>query len=103
MAMAQSAHVAGLLTARTGRRVELVGMTTFGDVSQAALAQIGGTGVFVSGLRERLLGGDIDFAVHSLKDLPSGQENGLGTASSPPPFPRPPGSGPARRGGPLSC
>jgi hydroxymethylbilane synthase len=84
MAMAQSAHVAGLLTARTGRRVELVGMTTFGDVSQAALAQIGGTGVFVSGLRERLVEGDIDFAVHSLKDLPSGQENGLVLAAVPP-------------------
>jgi hydroxymethylbilane synthase len=84
MAMAQSAHVAGLLTARTGRQVELVPMTTFGDVSQAALAQIGGTGVFVSGLRERLLGGDIDFAVHSLKDLPTWQQDGIVLAAVPP-------------------
>src|SRR5258707_13988056 len=44
MAMAQSAHAAGLVTARTGHQVELVGLTTFGDVSQADLAQIGGTG-----------------------------------------------------------
>src|SRR6266851_1711624 len=84
MAMAQSAHVAGLVTARTGHQVELVGLTTFGDVSQADLAQIGGTGVFVSELRKRLLGGDIDFAVHSLKDLPTGQDSALTLAAVPP-------------------
>src|SRR5262249_54306835 len=59
-ARTQSAHVAELLTARTGRQVELVGLTSFGDVSRAALAQIGGTGVFVSELRARLLDGQID-------------------------------------------
>ena len=84
MAMAQSAHVAGLVTARTGHQVELVGLTTFGDVSQADLAQIGGTGVFVSELRKRLLGGDIDFAVHSLKDLPTPQDSALTLAAVPP-------------------
>src|SRR5713101_4736774 len=84
MAMAQSAHVAGLVTARTGHQVELVGLTTFGDVSQADLVQIGGTGVFVSELRKRLLGGDIDFAVHSLKDLPTGQDSALTLAAVPP-------------------
>ena len=50
MAMAQSGHVADLLTARTGRAVQIVGLSTFGDVSKAQLAQIGGTGVFVSTL-----------------------------------------------------
>src|SRR5215468_4915417 len=84
MAMVQSAHVAGLVTARTGDQVELVGLTTFGDVSQAELAQIGGTGVFVSELRKRLFDGDIDFAVHSLKDLPAVQEGGLTLAAVPP-------------------
>ncbi len=74
MAMAQSGQVARMLSARTGCLVELVGYTTFGDVSQADLAQIGGTGVFVSELRKRLFDGDIDFAVHSLKDLPAGQD-----------------------------
>jgi len=73
MAMAQSGLVAGAITARTGCRVELVGVTTHGDVSKAQLAQIGGTGVFVSALRDRLLGGEVDLAVHSLKDLPTGQ------------------------------
>jgi hydroxymethylbilane synthase len=83
MAMAQSAHVAGLVTARTGAQVELVGLTTLGDVSQAELAQIGGTGVFVSELRRRLLNGDIDFAVHSLKDLPTSQDSALTLAAVP--------------------
>jgi len=84
MAMTQSAHVAELLTARTGRQVELVGLTSFGDVSRAALAQIGGTGVFISELRARLLDGEIDFAVHSLKDLPTREDSELVIAAVPP-------------------
>ncbi|HTU07978.1 MAG TPA: hydroxymethylbilane synthase [Trebonia sp.] len=72
MAVAQSGGVARLITQRTGRPVEIVGVTTFGDVSRENLAQIGGTGVFVSALRDSLLRGEVDFAVHSLKDLPTG-------------------------------
>lgn len=83
MAMAQSGQVAELITARTGRAVELVGLTTFGDVSRAELAQIGGTGVFVSALREHLFAGDIDLAVHSLKDLPAVQSPELSLAAIP--------------------
>jgi hydroxymethylbilane synthase len=83
MAMAQAQGVARLITERTGREVELTGITTFGDVSQAQLAQIGGTGVFVSGLRARLLDGGIDIAVHSLKDLPTGQDPGIVLAAVP--------------------
>ncbi len=83
MAMAQSGHVARLITERTGAGVELVGVTTFGDVTRAELAQIGGTGVFVSALRESLLAGDIDLAVHSLKDLPVGPVPGLALAAVP--------------------
>jgi hydroxymethylbilane synthase len=84
MAMAQSGHVARLITQRTGISVELVGITTFGDVTRAELAQIGGTGVFVSALRESLLAGDVDLAVHSLKDLPVGAAPGLLLAAVPP-------------------
>ena len=71
MAVAQSGDVARLITERTGRPVEIVGITSFGDVSNEHLTQIGGTGVFVSALRESLLRGEVDFAVHSLKDLPT--------------------------------
>ena len=51
LALAQSRLVADALTAATGRAVELVPVTTYGDTSRAALATIGGTGVFVSALR----------------------------------------------------
>ncbi|MER7361272.1 hydroxymethylbilane synthase [Nonomuraea wenchangensis] len=74
LATAQSQMVADAYTERTGRAIELVGVTTFGDVTKAHLAQLGGTGVFVSALRDKLLDGEIDFAVHSLKDLPTKQD-----------------------------
>jgi hydroxymethylbilane synthase len=83
MAVAQSLQVARAITARTGRPVELVGTTTYGDASAAQLAQIGGTGVFVSGLRTRLLAGEVDFAVHSLKDLPVAPAEGIVLAAIP--------------------
>jgi hydroxymethylbilane synthase len=82
--MAQSRLVAQALTALAGREVELVEITTQGDLSKAAVAQLGGTGVFVSALRDALLDGKIDFAVHSLKDLPTGQTDGLTIAAIPP-------------------
>ncbi|WP_433891636.1 hydroxymethylbilane synthase [Streptomyces sp. CA-111067] len=83
LAMAQSGMVAEQVRALTGRAVELVEITTFGDVSRENLAQIGGTGVFVSALREALLRGEIDFAVHSLKDLPTAPAEGLTLAAIP--------------------
>ncbi len=83
MAMTQSKLVADELTARTGHEVELVGVTTQGDVSKAQLAQIGGTGVFVSALRDKILSGEVDFAVHSLKDLPTLPVEGIALAAVP--------------------
>jgi len=83
MALAQARQVADLLTARTGGPVEIVGLSSAGDVSQAHLTQIGGTGVFVSSLRESLLAGDVDVAVHSLKDLPTAPSQGLVLAAVP--------------------
>jgi len=84
MALFQSGEVARLITERTGRRVEIVGVTTLGDVSKEHLSQIGGTGVFVSALRESLIRGEVDFAVHSLKDLPTGAAPGITLAAIPP-------------------
>jgi len=83
LAMAQSGQVADAVSQVTGRPVELVEITTYGDVSKEALAQIGGTGVFVTALREALLKGEVDFAVHSLKDLPTGQPDELALAALP--------------------
>ncbi len=83
LAMAQSTWVAERITAATGRAVELVEITTEGDVNRAQLTQIGGTGVFVSALRDALLAGEIDLAVHSLKDLPTADPDGLTLAAVP--------------------
>ncbi|MER7047906.1 MULTISPECIES: hydroxymethylbilane synthase [Streptomyces] len=84
LAMAQSGQVAQAVRELTGRPVELVEITTYGDTSREHLAQIGGTGVFVAALREALLRGEVDFAVHSLKDLPTAQPEELLLAAVPP-------------------
>jgi hydroxymethylbilane synthase len=83
LATAQSGHVAAAVTQLTGAEVELVTITTHGDTSTASLAQIGGTGVFVSALRDAVLDGRVDLAVHSLKDLPTAAAEGLALAVVP--------------------
>ncbi|MBA2808145.1 hydroxymethylbilane synthase [Streptomyces sp. KM273126] len=83
LAMAQSGQVADAVSQVTGRPVELVEITTYGDTSREHLAQIGGTGVFVTALRDALLRGEVDFAVHSLKDLPTAQPDDLALAAVP--------------------
>lgn len=83
LALAQARLVADAVTTHSGRAVELVEVVTEGDRSRAALASMGGTGVFVTALRERLLAGDVDVAVHSLKDLPTAAAPGLALAAVP--------------------
>lgn len=83
LARTQSQLVADLITARTGRAVELVTVRTEGDVATAPLASLGGTGVFVSALRDALLAGEVDLAVHSLKDLPTTPAPGIALAAVP--------------------
>ena len=84
LAMAQSQQVADALAARLERPVELVEVVTYGDRSTEALTQIGGTGVFVTALREALLEQRVDLAVHSLKDLPTAADPDLAIAAVPP-------------------
>ncbi len=84
LATTQSGHVAEALSAATGRTVELVPITTAGDVLTGPLAQLGGTGVFVAALREALLRGECDLVVHSMKDLPTAPVPGLTIAAVPP-------------------
>jgi hydroxymethylbilane synthase len=83
LARAQARHVADVLTERQGVPVELVEIETRGDHSDEPLTQIGGTGIFVSALREALLRREIDAAVHSLKDLPTATADGLVVAAVP--------------------
>ena len=83
LALAQSGAIADRLATALGRPVELVEVVTVGDVSAAAIAQIGGTGVFVTALREALARGEVDLAVHSLKDLPTAPDPRIVLAAVP--------------------
>jgi hydroxymethylbilane synthase len=83
LALTQSQHVADALTAATGVPVELVHVSTYGDRSAEAITQLGGTGVFVTALREALHAGTVDLAVHSFKDLPTAPTAGLTVAAVP--------------------
>lgn len=80
--MTQSNHVADALRA-LGHDVELVVVKTTGDVTKGSLSRQATLGVFAAELRERLLDGDVDFAVHSLKDLPVAPVEGLTLAAIP--------------------
>jgi hydroxymethylbilane synthase len=74
----------GLVAQALGVPFEIVHIVTEGDRSSAAVAEFGGTGVFVSALRTALLAGDIDVAVHSFKDLPTAPAEGIVVAAVPP-------------------
>ncbi|GAB3945039.1 hydroxymethylbilane synthase [Kribbella albertanoniae] len=82
LATVQANLVADQLRA-LGHEVELVPIVTTGDVNLAPMQQIGGTGVFVSALRDALMSREIDIAVHSLKDLPTVPVEGLTVGAIP--------------------
>jgi hydroxymethylbilane synthase len=83
LALAQSGQIADAVRRATGLDVELVQVVTPGDRSSAPVANLG-VGVFVSALRDALTEKDIDFAVHSYKDLPSAAADGLSIVAVPP-------------------
>ena len=88
LALAQSGMIARAIEERARAlgaplRVDLVEITTKGDVDGSPLVALGGSGVFVARLRTALLRGDCDLAVHSCKDLPSGEVEGLTLAALP--------------------
>lgn len=90
LATAQTGLIAAALRERLGVEaaldVELVEITTDGDRSQASGTPIAGSssvGVFVSALRDALLAGEVDIAVHSLKDLPTYPAEGIALAAVP--------------------
>ena len=85
LALTQSQGIADDLTRLyAGLVVELVLIKTAGDLNQKdPLGQIGGKGVFVKEIEQALLDGQIDFAVHSLKDMPSQLPPGLRLTNPP--------------------
>lgn len=82
LAVTQSEGVADQLRA-LGHDVELVRVKTGGDVTRGSLTQLPSLGVFAAELRTAVLLGDVDFAVHSLKDLPTEPIDGLTIAAVP--------------------
>src|SRR3954471_8744620 len=79
----QADWVAGELR-RLGYTAELVEIATRGDVEQAAaVEEIGTRGGFTKEIQRALLAGDVDLAVHSLKDLPTEPVSGLILAAVP--------------------
>jgi hydroxymethylbilane synthase len=83
LALTQTGHVADALTALGAGAHELVRVRTDGDRLTGSLATLGGTGVFVTALRDALLDGRCDVAVHSFKDLPTAATPGLVVAAVP--------------------
>lgn len=83
LALTQSTTAAEALALHAEGDYELITVKTEGDVLTGPLAQMGGTGVFASALRQALFDKTCDVAVHSLKDLPAKDLEGLAIASVP--------------------
>ena len=80
----QAGHVANLLRRRhAGLVIEERIVESDGDLhANSAISGLGATGVFVRRLEEALLGDEVDLAVHSLKDMPTDQPDGLTIAAA---------------------
>ncbi|RRR70610.1 MAG: hydroxymethylbilane synthase [Candidatus Viridilinea halotolerans] len=85
LALAQSGMMAATLRAlHPGLEVELRVISTQGDrVLDVALSAVGDKGLFVKELEQALTANEVDFCVHSCKDLPSQLPDGLTLAAFP--------------------
>lgn len=83
LALTQTTTAAEALAGHAEQGYELITVKTEGDILTGPLAQMGGTGVFASALRQALFDKTCDVAVHSLKDLPAKDLEGLAIASVP--------------------
>ena len=84
LALAQTELVLSRLRAvHPGVAFELVIVTTQGDANRAAPLAGMGLGVFVSEIERRLAAGEIDLAVHSLKDMPTALPDGMAIGAIP--------------------
>ncbi|PST17302.1 hydroxymethylbilane synthase [Mesorhizobium plurifarium] len=81
LALAQTHETRDRLAAAHGlppEMFEIVILSTKGDrITDRPLAEIGGKGLFTEELEQQLLSGDLDFAVHSSKDMPTKLPDGL--------------------------
>jgi len=79
LAVTQSTWVKNQIeNAHPQTQVELVKITTKGDkILDVPLAKVGGKGLFVKEIEDALLTGEVDLAVHSMKDVPTELPQGL--------------------------
>src|ERR1700719_3154505 len=83
LALWQPNHISALLRAR-GHQVEIEIIHTTGDkITDVALAKVGTKGMFTKEIEEALAAGEVDLAVHSLKDLPTELPPGFEIAAVP--------------------
>ncbi|MXR42808.1 hydroxymethylbilane synthase [Halobaculum sp. WSA2] len=81
LALRQAADVRDEISTRR-RDVELVEVETRGDrLDEDLITELGRTGAFVRALDEEVLSGEVDAAVHSLKDMPTEMPDGLVVAA----------------------
>ncbi|GAB3847870.1 hydroxymethylbilane synthase [Nesterenkonia populi] len=83
LALKQTTTTAEALSDLAGQPYELVTIRSEGDVLTGPLSQLGGTGVFATALRQALFDETVDVAVHSMKDLPAKDLEGLSIAAAP--------------------
>jgi hydroxymethylbilane synthase len=78
LALWQAEFIQFEIERKTGRKVEITRIKTTGDmILDVPLARVGGKGLFVKEIEEALLTGQIDLAVHSMKDVPVDLPDGL--------------------------
>jgi hydroxymethylbilane synthase len=78
LALWQASTVAARIAAAGGPFCRIVVIKTSGDrLQDAPLSQVGGKRLFVKEIEDALLGGEIDLAVHSSKDMPAALPDGL--------------------------
>ena len=83
LALTQSGMAGQRVAEAGGIEIDLVTVKTEGDILTGPLSQMGGTGVFAATLRTKLIEGEVDLAVHSLKDLPTASVDELTIAAIP--------------------
>src|SRR5512141_2238846 len=78
LALWQVEHVRTEVERLTGKKVEITRIKTTGDmILDVPLSKVGGKGLFVKEIEEAILSNRIDFAVHSMKDVPTDLPEGL--------------------------
>ena len=78
LALWQARHVAGLVSDRLGVECTIEIVKTRGDrIQDVAFRKMEGKGFFTKELQDALVGGQVDLVVHSLKDLPTEEPEGL--------------------------